>query len=563
MKLLGPVFFLELRMATRRPRLIWLRALYATVLLLALGNSLAAELTTSGWSVPVTQVARLGERFFWTVSFVQLLAVLLVTPALTAGMITQEKEQRTLENLLTTDLTNAEIALGKLTARLLLMVGCLLAGLPALTLCVWLGGVSVENLLAVLAITTVMLLGTSALSLWVSIYADRGREAMQVVYVVGVVLGLFPPLFALSPIPWPGGVVGSVLRIVDQCLIGPNPVLWLIQAWQTGSPNWQNWVLVVTVNAALSLVLICLAVRHIRQAALRQVPVSSERFDRRWFRLVRPGVWQRGILWKELFTEHSVKGLGNATRMLAALIGWGALLWMIWTLAGSWNASPAGTLTPFQTFALLVEPPLLCIGLLGVVVRAATCISGERERGQWDSLLVTPVSAGEVIWGKLCGCLMSVRWLWLLVALLWVLGLVSGQLRVVALFETLFVNVAIALCAATLGLLLSLWCKTSLRALIAGVGVSLLLSGGYLLFALPLFLPFGPGTEPPFGLLAPCVPFLLVTSMVLGVQNLPNAQQMLATCTTGGAIYLVAWLILLGMLWQGFDRLAGRARAVS
>jgi hypothetical protein len=142
------------------------------------------------------------------------------------------------------------------------------------------------------------------------------------------------------------------------------------------------------------------------------------------------------------------------------------------------------------------------------------------------------------------------------------LGIVTGQLRLVGLLETLFVVLAIAFCAATIGLLLSLWCKTSLRALIAAVGVSLLLSGGYLLFALPLFMPLGPGTQPPFGLLAPCVPFLLVTSVVLGVQDLPNTQQLLATCTTGGTIYVAAWLILLEMLWRCFDRLAGRIRAV-
>src|SRR5262249_35783023 len=144
--------------------LYWVARPLCNVLLLALGNIFAAEVATSGWAVPVTRVARLGERFFWTLSFVQLLAVLLVTPALTAGTIAEEKEQRTFENLLTTDLANAEIAFGKLTARLLFMAGLLLAGLPALTLCVWLGGVSAVDLLAVLAITAIMLLETGALS---------------------------------------------------------------------------------------------------------------------------------------------------------------------------------------------------------------------------------------------------------------------------------------------------------------------------------------------------------------------------------------------------------------
>src|SRR5262249_29392001 len=111
-------------------------------------------------------------------------------------------------------------------------------------------------------------------------------------------------------------------------------VVWLVQAWQIGSPNWQNWVVVATFNATLTCVLILLAVRYVRHAALRPVLVCSGRFRLRLLR-VRPGIWQWGILWKELFTECSVKGLGSATRTLMAFIGWGAFLWMIWALVNS------------------------------------------------------------------------------------------------------------------------------------------------------------------------------------------------------------------------------------
>jgi hypothetical protein len=75
-------------------------------------------------------------------------------------------------------------------------------------------------------------------------------------------------------------------------------------------------------------------------------------------------------------------------------------------------------------------------------------------------------------------------------------------------------------------------------------------------------MPLGPGTEPPFWLLSLCIPFLLVTSMVLGVQDLPNTLQILATCHLGGAMYIAAWLILLGIVWRSFNRLAGRTCAV-
>jgi ABC-type transport system involved in multi-copper enzyme maturation permease subunit len=191
-------------------------------------------------------------------------------------------------------------------------------------------------------------------------------------------------------------------------------------------------------------------------------------------------------------------------------------------------------------------------------VRAATCISSERERKTWDSLLLTPLGAGEVLWGKLLGCLFSVRRVWLLVGLLWALGGTSGQIGLGSLVASLLLTTVLALCAATVGLLLSLRLKTSVQALAAALALSLFLSGGYLLLGLPLLLSAGSG--PPPWLLCPCVPFLLVSSMLLGVDNPPGADQLLAACAMGGVLYGVLWLVLLAIVWRRFDRWAGRGR---
>jgi len=557
MRLLGPMFWLELRANARRPRSFWLRTLYAGLLLVALCNVLAPELGRAGGRLPATSAARVAEPFFWAGSLVQLLTVLVLTPAVTAGTIAQEKERGTLEHLLTTDLGAAEILLGKLGARFVSMAVLLSAGLPVLGLAVWLGGVPIETLLAVLGLTAVMLLATGALSLWVSIHARRGREAVQVVYAVGLIVVLFPPVFARSPIPWPGGVVGATLRLVDQGLIRVNPLVWLLGSWQTGSPDWRDWAVVVAANGVLGLVLFVLAAWQLRRAALPQTPRISRWRHLPAFRLMRPRPGRRPMAWKEFFTDPPATGLERVVRAVVSAIGWGALLWMVWAFAVTVTTPAGNPRTPFRVFALLVGPSLVCIALLGVVVRAATCISSEREHKTWDALLLTPLGAGEIVWAKLLGCLFTVRRVWLLVALLWLLGGTSGQIGLGSVAGMLVLTVVLALCAATLGLLLSLRLRTSVQALAVALAISLFLSGGYLLLALPLLLPAGSG--PPPWLLCPCVTFLLVGSMLLGVDNPPGAGQLLATCAGGGLLYGALWLVLLWIVRRRFDRWAGRS----
>src|SRR5262249_15248906 len=96
-----------------------------------------------------------------------------------------------------------------------------------------------------------------------------------------------------------------------------------------------------------------------------------------------------------------------------------------------------------------------------------------------------------------------------------------------------------------------------LRALTAAVGFSLVAGGGYLLCALPLLTPLGGAAAPPVWLLAPCVPFLVVTSMVLGVGDVPDSPRMLATCALGAALYAVGAVGALLVVLTWIKRAAG------
>jgi len=164
MKLLGPVFWYDLVRVARRQRLALWRALYASLLLVALYLMYASTFPYAGlfWGYRVkgNELAAFATQFFGLFAAVQFGAIILLTPALTAGALAEERSQNTLLFLFTTHLTNREIVLGKLMTRLLQVGLLVLTGLPVLGILQLFGGV--DQLLVVAAFVGA---GVTALSL--------------------------------------------------------------------------------------------------------------------------------------------------------------------------------------------------------------------------------------------------------------------------------------------------------------------------------------------------------------------------------------------------------------
>ena len=99
-------------------------------------------------------------------------------PAMVAGTIATERERRTIEYLFASSLSNAEIVLGKLAAKLLHVVYLILAGVPVLALVMLMGGIAPEALLVLLILTLSTVLTVSTLSIAVSVWsARRGKRS--------------------------------------------------------------------------------------------------------------------------------------------------------------------------------------------------------------------------------------------------------------------------------------------------------------------------------------------------------------------------------------------------
>ena len=94
----------------------------------------------AGWSL--NDLAGLSNRFAYTLFVVQNLAIAVLTlRRISASAIAEEKERRTLELLFTTQLSDTEIVLGKLTSRIIHLFGFVLAGVPVLVLVQFWGGI--------------------------------------------------------------------------------------------------------------------------------------------------------------------------------------------------------------------------------------------------------------------------------------------------------------------------------------------------------------------------------------------------------------------------------------
>jgi len=149
LRLFGPVLFYEIVRIARRSRYAFLRCAYALILFAVL-FSVYRNYDTPQWrgTNRAQSLAEFADAFFTTFMTVQFLAVAILTPAYAAGAVAEERDRRTLEYLLATDLHNREIVLGKLASRLGNLALLVLTGLPFLSFLQFLGGVDPGLVLA-------------------------------------------------------------------------------------------------------------------------------------------------------------------------------------------------------------------------------------------------------------------------------------------------------------------------------------------------------------------------------------------------------------------------------
>lgn len=186
---------LELRQRIRSVR--WYVALGVwTVVLLGLGLlALAPALYTSQW-ITVAPVARV---MFSLQMVLVLIAMMLVTPALSAGSINGDRTAGTLATLQASLLSPVEIVLGKLLAGVLTGLAFMVLAMPSALPLALLGHVSVFYLLRVVVMICFLTFCVTAIGLGLSAITQRqlGSVVLAYVLVFGVTI-VGPILWGIS-----------------------------------------------------------------------------------------------------------------------------------------------------------------------------------------------------------------------------------------------------------------------------------------------------------------------------------------------------------------------------
>ena len=137
---LGPVFAFEWLMASRRWQAMRCGRCWSCCSARPVGAS-GWGATTGRGSCRSRSRREIGRGFYAVTTLILLGLVGLAAPAATAGAICLDKARGNLTLLFATDLTDAEIVLGKLAARLVPVLGLIACAAPVLALATLFGGV--------------------------------------------------------------------------------------------------------------------------------------------------------------------------------------------------------------------------------------------------------------------------------------------------------------------------------------------------------------------------------------------------------------------------------------
>lgn len=228
-KLYNPVLMKELKLRFRFFKSITGIMFYLGALLVFVVGffMITTQFTGSGYFRP-------DQSFFLFImlSILQMALVMFITPGLTAGAISSEREKQTLNMLLMTTQSSWQIILGKLMSSIAFLGLLLVAGLPLYSIVFLFGGVSPLQLITIFFFYFITMLAIGSIGIFFSTYTKRTITSMIATYGSMVFLGGFTAFFFF------------VGMIIDQTvLMGAGSFSPLTYFWASINPG----ALVITI----------------------------------------------------------------------------------------------------------------------------------------------------------------------------------------------------------------------------------------------------------------------------------------------------------------------------
>lgn len=213
----NPVALKELRGRMRGGRAFVLLTVYL-VILSALVGLVYFGFATASRSYMAPEIRQnMGKSIFGIVVLMELFLVIFISPGLTAGAISSEREQQTFDLLRTTLLPARSLVLGKLLAALSFTFLLLLAAVPLQAFSFLFGGVALAEFLIANFLLVISAIAYTALGLFFSSLLKRTLPATILAYGTAILVVFGLPFLVYS---------GFILVAVGLSNMSQIPPIW-------------------------------------------------------------------------------------------------------------------------------------------------------------------------------------------------------------------------------------------------------------------------------------------------------------------------------------------------
>ena len=404
--ILGAVFERELRVAPRTRGVYVARAVYCGGLLAIIATCWLVVTGSQAVST-VGDTARFAATLLRILTPLQLTLAMLAAALTAATAVSLEKDRRTLELLLVSRLSDAQLVVGKLAGSLVRVLLLLLAAVPVFAIAAVFGGITADQLARAFLATAAAAVASASIANAVAFWRDTTFQALAITsFFLAAWIGLGEAVAARDAASLAASI--SPARAVFAALAPTGgrelfPFLGVCCG-----------VLVVFNTVAVALVRRWNTAREQRRTAGDTAAPAAPR------RRVRE-VWSNPVLWREVCTR------AHGRTMLFVRAAW----LLLFAVAVAGLAAEAQADQPDRLMTAVAVIPMTLASLLAVAALATTSITTERDRGSFDLLLVSDLEPGEFVWGKLFGVLIAAREIvalpLLLCAALVALGLASPE----------------------------------------------------------------------------------------------------------------------------------------
>lgn len=255
----NPILTKELRTRMRGARAFWILFVFLGALSGILATTYFQWWRNADGDSGVASFG-LGRQFYEVLFVVQAALVGLITPALTSGALSIEREQRTFEALSVTVLPRRSIVLGKLFSALAFVVLLLVATLPLTAVCFLLGGVAPQEIAAAYVLLTASSFLYGATGLAFSAFARTTTSSTVLTYgtillffLVTLPMALYAPRF--------GNTSGVVLPLTAVNPVGAMGGGTLQEVYYGVSVP--AWLTALVVNGFLGVILTLVALHRL------------------------------------------------------------------------------------------------------------------------------------------------------------------------------------------------------------------------------------------------------------------------------------------------------------